>query len=137
MENRLFAIMTIGAVLTAVFGVWMLMIIPGLLQTGWFHVKLLLLLGLARLSLALFWLDRRARQRTVGGHALAALVQRDAECPPDRDRPAGNPQAFLDRAISLSNTVSQRFGHQRGRGGNSCGYALRPSSSMPAHRRVA
>lgn len=46
MENRLFAIMTIGALLTAVFGIWMLLISPGLLQTGWLRSKLLLLLAL-------------------------------------------------------------------------------------------
>jgi putative membrane protein len=46
MEIRLFAIMTIGAVLTAAFGLWLLAINPGLLQAGWFQIKLALLLGL-------------------------------------------------------------------------------------------
>ena len=46
METRLFAIMTIGAALTAVFGLWMLAINPGLLQAGWFQAKLALLVGL-------------------------------------------------------------------------------------------
>lgn len=46
MEVRLFAIMTIGAVLTAIFGVWMLAINPGLLQLSWLQIKLALLLGL-------------------------------------------------------------------------------------------
>ncbi len=46
MEIRLFVIMTIGATLTAVFGFWMLAINPGLLQMGWFHAKLTLLVGL-------------------------------------------------------------------------------------------
>jgi putative membrane protein len=46
METRLFAIMTIGALLTAVFGAWLLLLNPSLLQLGWFQTKLLLLAGL-------------------------------------------------------------------------------------------
>lgn len=45
MERRLFGIMTIGAVLTAGFGVWMLILSEGLiLEMGWFHAKTLLLI---------------------------------------------------------------------------------------------
>jgi putative membrane protein len=40
MERRLFALMTIGGVLTAVFGLWLLVLNPGLLATGWLRVKL-------------------------------------------------------------------------------------------------
>ncbi len=43
MEKRLFAIMTLGAVVTAVFGVLLLAIIPGLLSQTWFQVKLVFL----------------------------------------------------------------------------------------------
>ena len=39
MESRLFVIMTIGAVLTAVFGAWLLAMNPGLLDTGWLRAK--------------------------------------------------------------------------------------------------
>lgn len=46
MENRLFAIMTIGAVLTAVFGLLMLWMNPALLSQGWFQAKLVLVVGL-------------------------------------------------------------------------------------------
>ncbi len=46
MEKRLFAIMTIGAVITAIFGVLLLIINPGLLSTGWFQVKLVFLAAL-------------------------------------------------------------------------------------------
>jgi putative membrane protein len=42
MERRLFVIMTIGAVLTATFGVAMLLRVPALLQLGWIHAKLTL-----------------------------------------------------------------------------------------------
>ena len=42
MERRLFVIMTIGAVLTAIFGVAMLLRAPALLQGGWLHAKLML-----------------------------------------------------------------------------------------------
>jgi putative membrane protein len=43
MERRLFAIMTIGAVLTAIFGALLLMINQALLSQNWFQVKLVLL----------------------------------------------------------------------------------------------
>ncbi|MGQ0429842.1 MAG: CopD family protein [Gammaproteobacteria bacterium] len=42
MERRLFAIMTIGGVLTALFGLWLLARNPGLLQSGWMQAKLAL-----------------------------------------------------------------------------------------------
>jgi protoporphyrinogen IX oxidase len=44
MEARLFAIMTIGAILTAVFGIWLLARNPALLETGWLRAKLALVL---------------------------------------------------------------------------------------------
>ena len=45
MERRLFGIMTLGAVLTAGFGVWMLILSEGLiLSMGWFHAKAVLLI---------------------------------------------------------------------------------------------
>ncbi len=47
MERRLFAIMTIGAVLTAILGFWLMYLNPSLLQAGWFHAKLTLLVLLA------------------------------------------------------------------------------------------
>ena len=42
MERKLLGIMTVGAMLTAVFGIWLLMISPGLLTTGWLRLKLVL-----------------------------------------------------------------------------------------------
>jgi putative membrane protein len=42
MERRLFAIMTLGAALAAVFGVCMIVSAPAYLQMGWLHVKLTL-----------------------------------------------------------------------------------------------
>lgn len=44
MERRLFILMTIGALLTAAFGLWLLARHPSLLATGWMRVKLALLL---------------------------------------------------------------------------------------------
>lgn len=46
MERRLFIIMTIGAALTAIFGLALLWINSALLSQGWFHVKLTFLAGL-------------------------------------------------------------------------------------------
>lgn len=46
MERRLFIMMTIGAVLTAIFGLALLLINPTLFSQAWFQVKLILLVGL-------------------------------------------------------------------------------------------
>jgi putative membrane protein len=43
MERRLFAITTLGALLTAAFGIWLLVLQQGLLQAGWMRAKLALL----------------------------------------------------------------------------------------------
>jgi putative membrane protein len=42
MERRLFAIMTIGAVMTTAFGLWLVAWSPSLLHTGWLRLKLVL-----------------------------------------------------------------------------------------------
>ena len=61
MERRLFIIMTIGAVLTAVFGVAMLALSRGLLTQTWFQAKLLLLLGMVVYHLRCWhWIQRLA-----------------------------------------------------------------------------
>jgi protoporphyrinogen IX oxidase len=44
MERRLFAMMTFGAVLALAFGASMIVAAPGLLQAGWLHAKLTLVL---------------------------------------------------------------------------------------------
>jgi putative membrane protein len=65
MERRLFVIMTIGATLTATFGIAMLLTVPSLLRLGWIHAKLTLVALLIGYH---FWcyrimLELRARQR--------------------------------------------------------------------------
>jgi putative membrane protein len=40
MERRLYILMTIGGLLAALFGVLMLLAVPGYLQMGWLHAKL-------------------------------------------------------------------------------------------------
>ena len=46
MEKRLFGIMTIGATLTVLFGISLLIVTPGFLQARWLHAKLTLVLVL-------------------------------------------------------------------------------------------
>jgi putative membrane protein len=46
MERRLFAIMTIGATLTLLFGLAMITVTPALLATGWLRLKLALVAAL-------------------------------------------------------------------------------------------
>ncbi len=59
MERRLFIIMTIGAALTAIFGIWLLSIRQDLLAAGWFQIKLALLLLMAIYHLrCLSWIKR-------------------------------------------------------------------------------
>ena len=59
MERRLFIIMTIGAVLTALFGLALLNINRALLNQGWFQTKLILLIGMAIYHLACRqWIQR-------------------------------------------------------------------------------
>lgn len=61
MERRLFIIMSIGAVLTAVFGLALMHVNRALLNQGWFQVKLLLLVGLIVYHLRCrHWIQRLA-----------------------------------------------------------------------------
>lgn len=46
MERRLYAMMTLGFALTLVLGLALAWMNPGLFSIGWFHVKLVLLVGL-------------------------------------------------------------------------------------------
>ncbi len=61
MERRLFIIMTIGAVLTAMFGFALLNFNRALLDQGWFQAKLALLVGLVVYHLRCHhWIQRLA-----------------------------------------------------------------------------
>jgi putative membrane protein len=69
MESRLFVIMTIGAVLTAVFGAWLLALNPGLLESGWLRAKLVLV---ALLVAYHAWCWRLMRDFAAGLNARSA-----------------------------------------------------------------
>ena len=69
MEARLFAIMSIGAILTAVFGVWLLARNPALLETGWLRAKLALVLLLVGYHV---WCGRLVRTLAAGKSAHSA-----------------------------------------------------------------
>ncbi len=61
MERRLFAIMTIGAILTALFGFALLNFNRALMDQLWFQAKLLLLAGMVVYHLrCLHWIHRLA-----------------------------------------------------------------------------
>jgi putative membrane protein len=69
MERRLFAIMTLGAAMTALFGLWLLAWNPALLETGWMRAKLglvLLLIGYHA------WIWRLLRDFAAGRNARSA-----------------------------------------------------------------
>lgn len=66
MERRLFAIMTIGGVLTAAFGFWLLAASPALLASGWMQFKL----GLVALLVAYHaWTWKLVRDFAAGRNA--------------------------------------------------------------------
>lgn len=66
MERRLFGIMTIGAVLTAVFGFLLLAINTALLTMGWFQVKLVMLAAMVAYHLRCrHWMRRLAAGYTT------------------------------------------------------------------------
>ena len=69
MEARLFAIMTVGAILTAVFGIWLLARNPALLGTGWLRAKLALVLLLVGYHV---WCGRLVRILAAGKSAHSA-----------------------------------------------------------------
>lgn len=63
MERRLFILMTIGALLTAIFGLWLIVINPALLDTGWMRAKLFLVVLLIAFHA---WLWRLMRDLATG-----------------------------------------------------------------------
>ncbi|HZM48416.1 MAG TPA: protoporphyrinogen oxidase HemJ [Burkholderiales bacterium] len=69
MERRLFAIMTIGAALTAGFGLWLLSREPVLLETGWLRAKLALVVLLIGYHA---WLGKLVRNFAAGKNAHSA-----------------------------------------------------------------
>lgn len=69
MERRLFALMTIGAVLTAAFGFWLLAREPMLLESGWLRAKLALVALLIGYHA---WLGKLVRDFADGRNAHGA-----------------------------------------------------------------
>jgi protoporphyrinogen IX oxidase len=69
MERRLFAITTIGAALTAAFGLWLLAREPVLLGTGWLRAKLVLVALLVGYHV---WLGKLVRDFAAGRNPHSA-----------------------------------------------------------------
>jgi putative membrane protein len=69
MERRLFGIMTIGATLTAAFGLWLLALNPALLGAGWMRAKLVLVLALIGYHA---WIWRLLKDFAAGRNARSA-----------------------------------------------------------------
>ena len=89
MERRLFAIMTLGATLAAVFGISMILAAPGYLHFGWLHAKLTLVAVLIGYHLWCYSLDGRVSRGTQS--ALTTLL-------PDVQR---SPRAAADAIVIL------------------------------------
>lgn len=66
MERRLFALMTVGAALTAAFGLWLAARNPSLLHAGWMRAKLVLV---ALLILYHLWCWKLLRDFAAGRNA--------------------------------------------------------------------
>jgi putative membrane protein len=69
MERRLFILMTIGAVLTAAFGFWLLLLNPALHAAGWLQAKLALVVLLIGYHA---WLWRLVCDFAAGRNARSA-----------------------------------------------------------------
>ena len=65
MERRLFAIMTIGAILTAAFGAALIALNTALLTAHWFQAKLVLLVGLVVYHVRCYHWITVLREQTV------------------------------------------------------------------------
>ncbi|MEX2149871.1 MAG: protoporphyrinogen oxidase HemJ [Steroidobacteraceae bacterium] len=63
MERRLFILMSIGALLTAFFGLWLIVINPALLDAGWMRAKLVIVVLLIAFHA---WLWRLMRDLATG-----------------------------------------------------------------------
>jgi putative membrane protein len=67
MERKLYGLMTLAMIGTWVFGVWLVLLTPGLLQMGWLHAKLTLVVllsgyhGWLKLNLRRFAAQRNTR----------------------------------------------------------------------------
>lgn len=70
MERRLFVLMTLGAVLTTIFGLWLIIGQPSLLSQGWLHAKLALVALLIGYH-AWCWRLHRQLARGVDRHSPA------------------------------------------------------------------
>lgn len=47
MERKLYAIMTLGMLLTWAFGIWLITMVPEYMKMGWMHAKLALVIALS------------------------------------------------------------------------------------------
>lgn len=47
MERKLYAIMTLGMLLTWAFGIWLITLVPEYMKMGWLHAKLALVIALS------------------------------------------------------------------------------------------
>lgn len=62
MERRLFSIMTLGAILAAVFSISMIVARPGYLSLGWLHAKLTLVAALIAYHIWCYFLMAALRE---------------------------------------------------------------------------
>jgi protoporphyrinogen IX oxidase len=75
MERRLYVMTTIGMAGTWIFGIWTLLLVPGYLQAGWLHAKLVLVVALSGYN---GWLKTRLRAFAEGRNDRPARFYRIA-----------------------------------------------------------
>jgi putative membrane protein len=86
MARRLWNIITVpAAVLMAIFGIWMLILNPSLLQMSWFHLKILFLIGL---GIYHFWCWKNVLK-------LKSLNNKELETPNIKLRQANEIATFI------------------------------------------
>lgn len=73
MERKLYAIMTLGMLLTWAFGIWLLTLVPEYMKMGWMHAKLSLVIALSGYH---GWLKVNLRKFAAGTNTYSQVFWR-------------------------------------------------------------
>ncbi|MGQ0528576.1 MAG: CopD family protein [Panacagrimonas sp.] len=73
MERKLYALMTLGMLLTWTFGIWLLTLVPEYMKMGWMHAKLSLVIALSGYH---GWLKVNLRKFAAGTNTYSQVFWR-------------------------------------------------------------
>jgi hypothetical protein len=98
MERRLFAIMTVGALLAVAFGIAMLILAPPYLQAGWLRAKLVLVAALIAYHATCYRLMSACAPGGARTRSAGCASTTRCRCSFGRDRRTGGGQTGLGPA---------------------------------------